>query len=694
MITLIAIAIGIKLWNDIKVSRVNDLNYTSSVIKRYYELSFNQWRNTLLSLGQRQLEIQGENKDSLRQVISKSAIKNYRELMAFGLTSPDGKVLTFSTGNLSDSLPNLMESKNSKRSFIKAKETRFLSIGEAYYFPNVSDWILPLRVPIRDSNGKLVAVNTTAMKYEVINEELNSFGFESKYRIHLVNNDFGTNQFYYPFDVADYKDLVHSDIRIYSDTVQHTNGKVSYYTGSNLLEKNKCVFVKTELRDLNHSLYISVDRKILWIEMQPVIWTIGGVYVILMIMIGLLFRKYLLKQKEYLASVVRSEANLKAIFESTNNIIGLFNRNKDLVEFNHAFAQYVKKTDDIDLYRGMDMSRNINSELVKLLISFLDRAYSGEKFKETVSYISPEGELYFLSSYNPIYQNGKITGLSMFVEDITELTTYQKQLESQAENLEDLVKKRTQEIQDKNEVLVKTLSDLKSAQKKLIQAEKMASLGVLSAGIGHEINNPLNFIKNGALALKGKLEANKNTDLNPLKPLFEIIDTGVNRAHAIVKSLSHFSRNVQTMNEECSINEITENCLTILQSKLKNKVQIVMKLQANCPSIKGNEGKLHQAIMNLITNAEQSIKEKGSISITTKSNNKQLVLEITDTGEGIPKRNLARIADPFFTTKQPGEGTGLGLFITYNIIEDHGGHIEAKSELEEGSTFTISFPLH
>lgn len=692
-ITLIAIAISIKLWDDIKISRVNDLNYTNSVIKRYYELSFNQWRNTLLSLGQRQLEIQGVHRDSIRQVISKSAIKNYKELMAFGLAAPDGQVISFSSGNVTDSLPNLMESKNSRRSFIKAKEAKVLSIGEAYYFPNVADWILPLRVPIRNENDELIAVNTTAMKYEVINEELNSFGFEEKYRIHLVNNDFNTNQFYYPFSIDDYKDLLHTDRQVYGDTTQKNNGKISYFLGTNLFENHKTLFVSTELAGLNHSLYVSVNQNILWEEMKPVAWSIAVVYVLLMVMIGLLFKHYLQKQKEHLASIVKSEANLKAIFESTNNIIGLFDKNKILIEFNQAFAQYVKVTENIELYEGIDILSVINPGLAKIFERFQDRALKGEKFKETIKYPSPEHDLYFLLSYNPIYQDSEVTGISMFVEDVTELTSYQKQLESQTETLEELVKKRTQEIQDKNQALVNTLDELKSAQKKLIQAEKMASLGVLSAGIGHEINNPLNFIQNGALALRGKLESVHSFDIKPLVPLFDIINTGVNRANTIVKSLSHFSRDVKTMGEQCSINEIIENCLTILQSKLKNKVELVLNLQENCPTIRGNEGKLHQAILNLITNAEQSIKEKGTISITTISKSKKMILKISDTGEGILDQNLEKIADPFFTTKQPGEGTGLGLFITYNIIEDHGGQIEVTSNLGKGTTFKIEFAL-
>ncbi|MEQ9168839.1 MAG: PDC sensor domain-containing protein, partial [Fulvivirga sp.] len=178
LLTLSAFAIGIWLFNDIKRDRLKDLNYSSAVIKRYYELSFRQWSNTLLSLGQQLAEVKGENAQVRRIDLARKANSNYKELLAFGFADTTGQVLVFSEANVGDSLPHLMLSENSKRSFLKAKQVDNISIGEAYYFPNVVDWILPIRVPIRDSLNNLIALNTTALQYNSLNQELSSFGFD------------------------------------------------------------------------------------------------------------------------------------------------------------------------------------------------------------------------------------------------------------------------------------------------------------------------------------------------------------------------------------------------------------------------------------------------------------------------------------------------------------------------------------
>ena len=244
--------------------------------------------------------------------------------------------------------------------------------------------------------------------------------------------------------------------------------------------------------------------------------------------------------------------------------------------------------------------------------------------------------------------------------------------------------KKHRELQLNNE-------ELKKTQKLLITSEKMASLGVLAAGVGHEINNPLNFIKNGIEALSMKLEKNKDEEL---ESYFKIINEGVSRATNIVKSLSHFSRKGSPdKNEECNIHEIIENCLLILHNRIRNRVRIITNFTKKNVILKGNEGRLHQAMMNIISNAEQAIGDEGTIEISTKRKNNMLEIEVKDDGEGIPEENLMKISDPFFTTKAPGEGTGLGLFITFSIIEEHGGQVEVRSNIQEGTTFYIILPL-
>jgi signal transduction histidine kinase/Flp pilus assembly protein TadD len=244
-----------------------------------------------------------------------------------------------------------------------------------------------------------------------------------------------------------------------------------------------------------------------------------------------------------------------------------------------------------------------------------------------------------------------------------------------------------------NKELVKNNEELKRTQNLLIKSEKMASLGVLSAGIGHEINNPLNFIQNGLLGLENEIKQQYNEVNQELQQYFDIINEGVVRVSNIVKSLGHFSRVGVNMDETCNMHDIIENCLVILNNKLKFKVELVKHYNAVPPTVQGNGGKLHQVFVNIISNAEQSIEKKGTITITTKVESGQMLISIEDTGTGIPQEYIQKISDPFFTTKEPGKGTGLGLFISYSIVNEHNGEINVTSGPEGGTRFNIVLPL-
>jgi ligand-binding sensor domain-containing protein/signal transduction histidine kinase len=258
--------------------------------------------------------------------------------------------------------------------------------------------------------------------------------------------------------------------------------------------------------------------------------------------------------------------------------------------------------------------------------------------------------------------------------------------------LEKKVREKTAELINKREELEKTLYDLQHTQKQLIQSEKMASLGVLSAGVGHEINNPLNFIKGGTSVLMSIL-TNKNDLLaKEIEPSIDIINEGVNRISRIVKSLSHYSRSGEEMDENCDIHEIIEHCLVILENQLKNKAEIIKDYTSSSVSVSGNDGKLHQVFLNILSNAGQAIMERGQITIKTVADHEYVRIFVLDTGCGISDENLQKIFDPFFTTKAPGEGTGLGLSIAYKIIEEHKGLIEINSILNNGTEVIVTLP--
>ena len=277
------------------------------------------------------------------------------------------------------------------------------------------------------------------------------------------------------------------------------------------------------------------------------------------------------------------------------------------------------------------------------------------------------------------------------------LTKLNEELQASEEEL----KQSNEELFSTNELLYKqkeeiesTLEQLKETQSQLIQSEKMASVGILTAGIAHEINNPLNFIQGGVFGIEKYLEKNLKDHIKNISPLMDGIKLGVKRATDIVKSLNHFNRKSDENNEECDIHSIINNCLAMLHNKLKYTVEIEKNYTKSEFTIIGNEGKLHQMVLNILSNAEQSIDENGIISITTNLVKNNIIIQIKDTGYGIRKENLSKISDPFFTTKDPGKGTGLGLSIVYNVIKEHKGIIEYNSELGKGTTVTITLPIN
>jgi signal transduction histidine kinase len=262
----------------------------------------------------------------------------------------------------------------------------------------------------------------------------------------------------------------------------------------------------------------------------------------------------------------------------------------------------------------------------------------------------------------------------------------------------DTLSKTNQQLSEKNKIINKrntelkdTLKALKKMQYQLIQIEKMASLGILTAGISHEINNPLNFIMGGLTGLQDYVQEAKIED-EKVKLYLASIKTGIQRATSIMNGLNQLSRNNEDLNEKCDLHAIIENSLSISKGQWKNVIEIIRNFSDDAIIIPGNVGKLHQVFINLIVNAYQSIEKSGSVTITTEINNNTAIISIADTGCGISKNKIANITDPFYTTKEPGHGTGLGLSITYHIIREHNGTLNFKSTLNKGTTVTVELP--
>jgi signal transduction histidine kinase len=283
---------------------------------------------------------------------------------------------------------------------------------------------------------------------------------------------------------------------------------------------------------------------------------------------------------------------------------------------------------------------------------------------------------------------------------ISEKTVIVKNQNYELQTLNEELSTANEEMTFKNDELHKqrlelelALNHLQLTQKQLIQSEKLASIGILSSGIAHEINNPLNFIKGGCYGLENFLKQIIPDQKETIEPFFDAINTGVDRAANIVSSLAAYARIDDSDRTDCKINSIIDVCLMMLQNRLNDKVEIIKNYCKNECIIKGNEGKLHQAFLNILMNAEESIEEHGTITISTQVIDNFLITKVNDTGCGIAKENLNKILEPFFTTKDPGIGTGLGLSITYKIILEHSGFLEYSSEPGKGTTVTVKLPV-
>lgn len=263
-----------------------------------------------------------------------------------------------------------------------------------------------------------------------------------------------------------------------------------------------------------------------------------------------------------------------------------------------------------------------------------------------------------------------------------------EELKKSKEILEERVKERTKKLEE-------TILQLTQTQKQLIQSEKMASLGIMAAGIAHEINNPLSFVQSNLTIIKEYLSEIEIKDKELLSELKSAIDEsleGTKRISSIVKGLKEFARADESKPELFDINALVEEVLRVVWNEVKYKAE-VKREYGNLPKVYANRSQIAQVLVNLIVNAAQAIEKKGTIIIRTYLKDDRLGIDVEDNGCGIPEENLKRIFDPFFTTKPVGKGTGLGLSISLGIIQNHNGEIHVDSRVGRGTKFTILLPL-
>jgi len=235
------------------------------------------------------------------------------------------------------------------------------------------------------------------------------------------------------------------------------------------------------------------------------------------------------------------------------------------------------------------------------------------------------------------------------------------------------------------------ISELNKRSKQLIQAQKLASLGRLTSGVAHELNNPLNNISTSIQILIEEIEED---DLEYKKELLVGAEKEVERGKEIVRSLLEFARERTLTLKQVNFKDLVDSAIKHVKSEIPDNIYLKVEVPDNIQAIVGL--RIKSVIINLITNAVHAMKDGGEIIIKAKNEfDKQgFFFQVIDTGEGIPQNIITKIFDPFFTTKDVGKGSGLGLSITYGIMEQHGGNISVSSDVGKGTTFTCFLPFH
>lgn len=488
--------------------------------------------------------------------------------------------------------------------------------------------------------------------------------------------------------------------------------------------------------------------------------------------IGILYNKFnymlsVIENREQerdtaLNKVKTNQDQLKAIINNSGAIVYLKNTDNQLLIVNNQFLSFFNV-----YYHNIALKNEAEVLTPAQLPKFsqYDNKILSEKqsfqFESTIKV--NDNEFSLLINRFPIFNyQGNVQSICCIATDISEIKNTQYELERYRNHLEELVKLRTTEIEkinaklqqtnhilketnteleEKNKqieaqkselqkaneeletqknYLQETLSELRNTQSQLIQSEKMASLGVLTAGIAHEINNPINYISSGIEGVKlfmndlqkileycANLQPNKkealekiiqlssNTNitesLDGINKLMGNIKTGVKRTTEIIKGLKTFSRSNDDRMSFANIHELIDSTLVILHSQYKNHIKIIKKYD-NIKAVKCYPGKLNQVFMNLLVNAIQAIQNTGKIEISTQQNSTNITIIIKDNGIGIPENEISRVFEPFYSTKLVGEGTGLGLSISYAIIEQHKGNITINSKINKGTEFIIQLP--
>jgi PAS domain S-box-containing protein len=387
----------------------------------------------------------------------------------------------------------------------------------------------------------------------------------------------------------------------------------------------------------------------------------------------------------------KTEEKLKLyhrVFMSTSDGITITDPEGSLIECNPSVVEQMGKT--VKQLQGIHCDTcAIEDDAARIRQSVAEN----RRFRGEVKYRGKDGKLAFIDlSVFPIYNDdGELICYVGIGRDVTDRKL-----------AEDALREANANLQRANE-------ELKAAETQLVQSEKMASLGMLVAGVAHEINTPVGAINSmhdtlirAVDRLRFAIE-NECSDTCVARQALrkhqgvideanKVIQSGSERVTNIVKRLRSFARLDEAELKTTNINECLEDTLTLIHHEIKHNIEVIREY-GDIPQISCYPGQLNQVFLNLLINAKQAIDGKGRIEVATVTDDSNVVIKISDNGHGIPKVQLAKVFDPGFTTKGVGVGTGLGLSICYQIIQAHRGEINVMSTVGKGTTFTITLPM-
>lgn len=422
-------------------------------------------------------------------------------------------------------------------------------------------------------------------------------------------------------------------------------------------------------------------------------------------------------------------SQLRATLESTGNGILVIDWHGRITSMNRLFSSMWQIPEDLLLAREDGAILAFLAEQVDdadLCCTRLREIVSDDETEDV--FRLKDGRVFECRS-RPQYLDERIIGRVFGYTDITERQRADEALRESRNQLEARVLERTADLQKANATLQKEkarqeelIKKLSEAQTQLLQSEKMASIGVLAAGVAHEINNPIGFVNSNLGTLQtyvqdllqllatyeGKADMLTEGARQEIRQVEQSIDAdylredvgsllaesleGLQRVKRIVQDMKDFSHVDEAEKQLANLEQGLDSTLNVVWNEMKYKAKVV-KDYGSIPLIECIPSQLNQVFMNLLVNAAHAIDEQGVITIRTGHCDREVWVEVGDTGKGIHAEHLGRIFEPFFTTKQVGKGTGLGLSLSYGIVQKHGGRIDVSSEIGKGAIFRVVLPL-